>query len=406
MEGVFTLNDLDKSIPAGKRLRKSAVALAVALLFLTICNTQVAWASSSPQGERPAAVFASASEPEFNVNLRINASWDGGDIINLDITDLDTGERQQVAIRLSDFIHEGENARYILLQAMDLLGERQSGIIQIENPLFDPGLPTSGQNVGNSGSNLGVDDLPDNLQNIVAEANQPTPPPQTLTPDGTGTVVDNIMTVNNIEFFTVTTDNGSDFFLVVDRQRASNNVYLLNTVTEADLMALAEARGETMIAVPAGTVPPPSGGAATQPPDAPPALTMEEILQAIQDAMEQNQREQAPAPPPVRQGGNSGIVILVVFLLLLICGGIAVWKVLLPKMQNATQSAQNDIEDDEDYDNEHDDGDDGFSPGYESVEVDEGEDGGFDREVGFDTDDPQEEDYQNVHGGEDDEEYA
>ena len=392
MEGVFTLNVLMKSISAGKRLRKSVMALAVALLFLVIGNT---------------AVFASASEPEFNINLRINASWGGGDILNLDITDLDTGERQQVAIRLSDFIHEDENARYILLQAMDLLGERQSGIIQIENPLFDPSRPPSGQagqTVGNSGSNLGVDDLPGNLQDIVAEANQPTTPPQTLTPDGTGTVVDNIMTVNNIEFFTVTTDNGSDFFLVVDRQRTSNNVYLLNTVTEADLMALAEARGETMITVPAGTTAPP-GSAAVQPPDTAPALTMEEIMQAIQDAMEQNQGEQPPTAPPVQQSSNSGIVILVVFLLLLVVGGIAVWKILLPKLQNATQSTQSDIED-EDYDNEYDDGDDDYNSGYESVEVDEDEDEGFDREVGFDMGDSQDEDSENTHGGEDDEEYA
>jgi len=238
------------------------MALAVALLILLVLT---------------APVFVQASTPEVNVNLRISASWGGGDILNLDIFDLDTGERQQVAIRLSEFINEGENVPYILLQAMDLMGERQSGVIQIENPLFDPSRVPTGATVGNSGSSIGVNDLPDNLQNVVAEANQPTTPPQTLTPDGTGTVVDNIMTVNNIEFFTVTTDNGSDFFLVVDRQRTNNNVYLLNTVTEADLMALAEARGETL--------PPSSSNVTTvQPPiqETPSAPTMEEILQAIQ----------------------------------------------------------------------------------------------------------------------------
>ena len=64
-----------------------------------------------------------------------------------------------------------------------------------------------------------------------------------LTPDGTGTVVDNIVTQNALEFFTVFTEAGNVFYLVVDRQRSTENVYLLNAVTEADLMALAESGG-------------------------------------------------------------------------------------------------------------------------------------------------------------------
>lgn len=277
---------------------------------------------------------------DHNENLRISASWGGGDILNLDIFDLDTGERQQVAIRLSDFIGEGDNVPYILLQAMDLMGERQSGVIQIENPLFDPSLVMSGATVGNSGSSVGVNDLPDNLQNIVNEANQPTTtPPPTLTPDGTGTVVDNIMTVNNIEFFTVTTDNGSDFFLVVDRQRTSNNVYLLNTVTEADLMALADARGETL---------PPSNSnmPSAQPPvtpEPPSAPTLEEILAAIQEANEQNQAEQPPAQVP-QQSSNSGIMVLILIVLVLGGAGFATYKFLWPMLQRMGQGGNQDDE--------------------------------------------------------------
>jgi hypothetical protein len=309
-----------------------------------------------------------------------------------------------VAIRLSDFIGEGENAQYILLQAMDLLGERQSGIIQIENPLFDPSRPPTGQGgqtVGDSGSTVGVGDLPDNLQNIVNEATQPEPtPPPTLTPDGTGQVVDNIMTVNDIEFFTVTTENGSDFFLVIDRQRTSNNVYLLNTVTEADLVALAEARGETMISVPAGAVTAPPSGVVVPPPDSSPTLTMEEIMQAIQDAAEQNQREGETDPSPTQQGGNnSGIIILAVILIVLVGGGLAAWKLLLPKLQSATQSSQSDIED-EDYDNEYDDSDEDYTSDFDAVEVDEDEDDGY----GHNTDESLDEDIENVEGGDDDRE--
>lgn len=352
-EGVFILIFTDKINIRGKRILKGVMAFAAALLiFLTLAA--------------PATV--QASTPELNINLQISVSWGGGDMLNLDITDLDTGERQQVAIRLSDFIHEGENVPYILLQAMDLLGERQSGVIQIENPLFDPTRVATGATVGNSGANIGVGDLPGNLQNIVEEANQPEPPP-TLTPDGTGTVVDNIMTVNNIEFFTVTTDNGSDFFLVVDRQRTNNNVYLLNTVTEADLMALAEARGETL---------PPSSAnvSATQPPVAgeqAAAPTMEEIMQAIQEAAEQALSE--TPPPPAPQSNNSGIIILLVFFLFLGGAGFAAWKWLLPKIKEMGQTSQEEIEDEDIDDGEYDDEE--FYTGSGDVELKDGDSFGF-----------------------------
>ena len=376
---MFTLIFLCKDNLSGKRIIKGVMALAVALLILLVLT---------------APVFVQASTPELNVNLRISASWGGGDILNLDIFDLDTGERQQVAIRLSEFINDGENVPYILLQAMDLMGERQSGVIQIENPLFDPSRVPTGATVGNSGATIGVNDLPDNLQNVVQEANQPTAPP-TLTPDGTGTVVDNIMTVNNIEFFTVTTDNGSDFFLVVDRQRTSNNVYLLNTVTEADLMALAEARGETL---------PPSSSniSAAQPPvvtEPPSTPTMEEILLAIQEANEQNQATQSPMPTP--QGNNSGIVVLLVMVLFLGGGGFIAWKFLWPMLQKTGQGNQEEIEYDEIYDNEHGEEDDDFTADYENIVVDDED---SDHDGGYSEDDSSEESYEGKRGDADDEE--
>ena len=379
MEGVFALILWRNNIFNSKRIFKGVMALAVALLILITLT---------------APVFAQDNSQGINVNLRINASWGGGDILNLDIFDLDTGERQQVAIRLSEFINEGENVPYILLQAMDLMGERQSGVIQIENPLFDPSRVTTGATVGDSGSSIGVDELPDNLQNIVAEANQPDPtPPPTLTPDGTGTVVDNIMTVNNIEFFTVTTDNGSDFFLVVDRQRTNNNVYLLNTVTEADLMALAEARGETL-------TPNSPNVSVTQPPvvpETPNAPTLEEILQAIQDANEQNQEEQQPSTPPA-QNSSSGILFLLAIVLFLGGGAFAVWKWVLPMLSKSRQSSHDEeIEDELDEDGNDDD----YSED-DVVEVANDEDEDFTPYGGSDDEDFPMEDFEERGGDEDD----
>lgn len=61
-----------------------------------------------------------------------------------------------------------------------------------------------------------------------------------LTPDGQGTVVDNADEAAGKEFFTITTADDNIFYLIIDRQRDSENVYFLNAVTEEDLLALAE----------------------------------------------------------------------------------------------------------------------------------------------------------------------
>ncbi|MDE7218684.1 MAG: DUF4366 domain-containing protein, partial [Oscillospiraceae bacterium] len=61
-----------------------------------------------------------------------------------------------------------------------------------------------------------------------------------LTPDGQGTVVDNVTDQDSKEFFTFTTPNDNIFYLIIDKERESENVYFLNAVTESDLLDLAE----------------------------------------------------------------------------------------------------------------------------------------------------------------------
>ena len=66
------------------------------------------------------------------------------------------------------------------------------------------------------------------------------PDPKPFTPEGTGTVLDNATDQDGKEFFTITTADEAVFYLVIDRQRGAENVYFLNAVTVADLLALAE----------------------------------------------------------------------------------------------------------------------------------------------------------------------
>ncbi len=63
-----------------------------------------------------------------------------------------------------------------------------------------------------------------------------------FTPDGSATVVDNASDEQGKEFYTIMTPDENVFYLIIDKQRDSENVYFLNAVTESDLMALAQKR--------------------------------------------------------------------------------------------------------------------------------------------------------------------
>lgn len=67
----------------------------------------------------------------------------------------------------------------------------------------------------------------------------PTPTPVLIPPGGTGTVVEQT-DEDGKEFYTIMTADENVFYLVIDRQRESENVFFLNAVTEADLLPLAE----------------------------------------------------------------------------------------------------------------------------------------------------------------------
>ena len=59
-----------------------------------------------------------------------------------------------------------------------------------------------------------------------------------LTPDGSLTLVDDVddEDAKNMQFMTVTTRDGSYYYIIIDRSGSENNVYFLNAVDAADLM--------------------------------------------------------------------------------------------------------------------------------------------------------------------------
>ena len=160
-----------------------------------------------------------------------------------------------------------------------------------------------------------ADDLPDNEGGVTGGVDWEGLDPSELnplTPDGQGTVVDNATDSEGKEFFTVTTADESVFYLVIDRQKNGENVYFLNTVTVADLMALAEANGEAL---------PPS---VTPEPEPEPAPTPE------------------PEPEPETNGGSMGMLLLA--LAVMAVGGGAGWyfKIYRPRQEQAVADLEED----------------------------------------------------------------
>ena len=223
--------------------RSRLLAIIITILMLMLCmGIFVTTAFASPAGgeDSPPALI-------------VNTAWLDGETIRIDVTDPETGTRSAIAVPLSAYLRDGENIEFISIQAVDVNG-RQSGVIEIRNPFFNPNLPQG--NVSDEAANNNADGTNGNESNNpsneqgenVPSANAPISGGlRPLTPDGTGTVIDNVTDSDGgREFFTINSDDGSEFFLIIDRHRNVDNVYFLNAVTLEDLMSLARDAGREL----------------------------------------------------------------------------------------------------------------------------------------------------------------
>jgi hypothetical protein len=232
---------------------------------------------------------------------------------------------------------DAQNSRYILIQAVDLDGNI-SGIVQINNPFYVPYVSTKDTELTNDSEGEYIGDY--NTEHETEESTEIEAPQPGLTPDGTGTVVDNVVTQNEIEFFTVFTEEGNTFFLVVDRQRNTDNVYLLNAVTEADLMALAERSGNPIdnnVSV-----------SPTPPPLPPPT--------------DESEHQTPPLPQPTPDttetpSGRNNSNLILIAVVMVVAGGVAYYfKIVRGRKSSPMFDDDWDYEDEEDEDNYLEDG--------------------------------------------------
>lgn len=182
-------------------------------------------------------------------------------------------------------------------------------------------------------------------------------PDGAFTPEGTGTVLDEADGESgDKQFYTITTEAGNVFYLIIDGKREDNNVYFLNGVTEADLMALAE-KGDGSVS----TIPEAETCTCTEKCEAGEVNTAcpvckNDLKSCTGKERPDKDKDGEPAEPekPKKDTGSAGTVIFVI-VALLAAGGVGYYvKIVRPKQQ---------AEDDGDFE------DDGYGEGFDPDEA-------------------------------------
>ena len=375
------------------RTNKISLLLALVLVISAIALPLTAYAAGAKDTTPPELAASLDGD-----TLKIESSDDhsGVEAVFVDGNRINSLTNGAASVTLKDY---AGTEKQVSVYAQDYAGNR-SKTVKFENPYYEEPAPTekpaaatqqnqggtaakpvqaqaaspgsTNSNAGNSnsgnGSNTGTNTGANGGGNTASGTNGGSPdsqeetetasaiPDGAFTPEGTGTVLDTATGEDgDKQFYTITSEDGNVFYLIIDGKRDGNNVYFLNGVTEADLMALAEKSEGTMSAIPAEDVCTctekcAAGEVNTACPvckndlkgctgkEKPPAET-EEPVQAEQ---------------PKKDKGSAGTIIFII-IALLAAGGVGYYvKIVRPKQQ---------AEDDEDFE------DDGYGEGFDPDEA-------------------------------------
>lgn len=162
--------------------------------------------------------------------------------------------------------------------------------------------------------------------------------PVAFTPDGNAQLVDEATDEDDKLFYTFVTKNDNYFYLVIDKARENDNVYMLNMIDEQDLMALMEEQEGN-----SGT----SSGTANE------EITLKPESGIEDTEPKEDETEQESEPEEPKQTNNSASVLLI---LLVIGAGVAgafyYLKFVKGKKEDFNLEDDLDFYDDEDYVNE------------------------------------------------------
>jgi hypothetical protein len=296
-----------KLLRSREALKRSGPFLLFALTFIVgalfFTGTAKAYAEDSmTPGPAPTAQADDRT-------LAVKEVWLTGDTLHISVKDSGAGIDRTLELNLRDYANEGDE--YVTVQAADGDGNK-SNSIKFKNPYYMASIATASEPDGEPAQSA--------IEVGAASAAEPAGGSRPFTPDGQGEVVDNAMEQDGKEFFSITTEDGNVFYLIVDRQRENENVYLLNAVTEDDLNSLAkpgDGKNVSAIETPAvSTEPAPS--------EAP---------------------EPMPEPAPEKSGGGASIYILIV-LAVIAAGGVGCYvKIVKPKKDAADADSYDEPED-------------------------------------------------------------
>lgn len=177
---------------------------------------------------------------------------------------------------------------------------------------------------------------------VIEQENKETTDEATaFTPDGNAQLVDEATDEDEKLFYTFVTKNDNYFYLVIDKARDTDNVYMLNLIDEQDLMALiAEQEGDSTAVTDTD-----KDNEITLKPEAGVTVTPETDESGIEDETVKDEEKTQT---------NSGTSILIVFLVLG-GGGAGIFyylKFVKGKKEDFNLEDDLDFYDDEDYVNE------------------------------------------------------
>lgn len=157
---------------------------------------------------------------------------------------------------------------------------------------------------------------------------------------GNGQLVDDISDDETKQFLTIQTKNGNTFFMVLDRSRNTENVYMLSLIDENDLADFLEETGQEPET------------------EAPPIEIPEpETVAEIEAGAEETEQE------PEESGMNVGALLALALLLIGGIGGYYYFRVIKPKKEEEDSESENmEFSDDSPYIADGQDGSDEDDP--------------------------------------------
>ena len=335
-------------------MRKKAIALFSALV---LCMSAFVLPTTALAAESEDSTPPALSAELQGETLRLKATDEGSGLqaIYIDGSRVNTLVNGGADVKLKSYAGSGKQ---VSVYAVDYAGNR-SETIMFDNPYYKaPAVtsppsqtqqkpsspPSSPAPLPGTGENGNKTEQPDGQAQQETET-ETAIPEGAFTPDGSGSILDSATgTEGEKQFYTITTEAGNVFYLVIDGKRDANNVYFLNAVTESDLMALAQKGDGTVSVVPVKCTCGEKCTAGQVDGDCP--VCKNDLTGCTGKEKQADPAEPKPEEQPEKEsGGNMGLIVFIVIGALAVGAAGYYFKILRPKRQ----AADEDDEDESSY---------------------------------------------------------